>query len=224
MFVNKVPVEVKGVAADGRVIVVREIGEATSMISYEDAWKKAHAAAKKIAEHNLEEQLKHLNAECHKKVECVVGERGFPGPRGPMGPPGPANTSSGYYSVSSDTDIIIPSTLKSKNSSKASCTLTRSSVGPFFVALEVLQQVILQYGSESRISSTPSAALDTFLEAPETKKAFEEFLVFIIEYCPLECMIENGLIFIKVEPSEYEYTNKVTVGIATAFKVGAGQQ
>lgn len=216
MFVNKVPVEVKGVTADGRVIVIREIAEATSMISYEDAWKKAHAAAKKMAEHKLEEQLRLLNAECHKKVECVVGERGFPGPRGPTGPTGPAapaNVSSGYYSVSCTTPTEIP-----PFPPQPGCTLTRGDVGPFFAALGVLQQVILQYGSGSRISSTPRAALNTLLEDPETKKAFEEFLAFILEYAPLSCMIQNGLIFIESVPEEYN--NKVTIGIATAFELG----
>ena len=223
MFVNKVQVEVRGVTADGCVVVVREIAEATSNISYEDAWKKAHKSAKQMAEQKLEEKLKSLNAECHQKVECLVGERGFPGPRGPVGPPGPAapaDTSASYYAYGSTTSIQVPPSLISKDGSKANCTLIRSDVRPFFLALIILQKVILDYGQNSQIARIPKAALNTFLEDEQTKNAFDIFLAYIIEYCPLQCMIENGLIFIDVVPAEYERFN-VTIGISTAFTLSS---
>ena len=225
MFFNKVSVEAKGVTSEGCVIVIRETADAASDISYEDAWKKAHAVATKIAHQKLEEQLKLANEECNKKAKCLVGERGFPGPRGPAGPTGPAavaDKSLAYYSITSPSSVLIPDYLtnKSSESSKALCPLTRRDVAPFFKYLSVLGAAIFTDGADSTISKTTTAALDTFLNNDITIAAFDTFLISIIEYVPLLCMIEQELIFIIVEPGEYEYTYKVTIGINTSVEVG----
>ena len=85
MFVNEVSFEARGFTLDGVEIIVKKIASATSEISFEDAWIKAHAVAKQKAEATLAEKLKLSTEEVKEKLVCLKGERGFPGQRGPKG-------------------------------------------------------------------------------------------------------------------------------------------
>ena len=96
MYVNEVSVEARGRASDGVEIIVTEIVSATSDISYEDAWLKAHALAKEKAEATLAEKMKLLTEEVKDKLVYLKGEKGCAGSRGPQGPAGSSSTGGSY--------------------------------------------------------------------------------------------------------------------------------
>ena len=225
MFFNEVSFEARGVTIDGVEIIVKEIASATSEISYEDAWLKAHAVAKEKAEAILAEKLKLLTGEVKEKLCCLKGDRGFPGPRGPKGdtgPTGPTGPDASQYFSYSATNLFDPDELpnfitnptSSKDVSTTCTTLTREDITPFVLALSALQNDVVQYGVNSIIGMTNLAGINSLLTDTETRDAFKNFLLFVIEYTPLECLIYNKWVFINVEMS----SNTITFGISSTFK------
>ena len=98
MFVNEVSFEARGKSSDGLEIIVTEIASATSDISYEDAWIKAHALAKEKADATLVEKMKLLTGEVKEKLVYLKGEKGCHGSRGPQGVPGASSSDPTSYS------------------------------------------------------------------------------------------------------------------------------